>query len=205
MDRLRTRNVMNAFEYLRKDIGRALIQVHFSAIGRDYTYGVKSRDKAQHLAVPHSDQLPEDLEGMIDDLTGGVLGRILDPPDLRGTVIHLRELPTDWEGRVNRAILESFVLHIASACEWFVDEVREGESPSNLIAQHPRRAAQLNELRATRNCLLHNGGVVDDRYLQRAGESKRAQKGAILPLDWEYAYNGALVVLQFGAEASKTS
>ena len=120
---------MKPLDSLRKNVGRALIQSQFSGVGRDSIHYEKSTGSAQHFLVPQSEQLPRELVENIDDLTDGILGRVLGPPKYRGTVLHVRELPVDWEAYVTRSILESFVLQLAGACEWFIREMR-GEKPT---------------------------------------------------------------------------
>ena len=193
---------MTPLESLRKDIGRALIQAQFSRIGRDFTHQKKASADAQQLLVPHSEQLPSELIDEMDRVTGGIVGLVLDPPQYRGTITHLRELPDDWEERVNRSILESFVLHLASACEWFIDEARGIKGSAQFIDSFPQHAQALKELRASRNCLLHNAGIVDSKYVQQAGTARRANDGEILPLDWGYAYSSTVLVLLFGQDVA---
>ena len=133
---------MKPLDSLRKNVGRTLIQSQFSRVGRDHTHQAKSSGSAQHFLVPHSEQLPAYLVKEVDDLTEGIVGLILDPPERRGTVTHIRGLPSDWEAHVNRSILESFVLQLAMACEWFIEEVRGDKKPLKLIDEFPEILAR---------------------------------------------------------------
>lgn len=192
---------MKPIESLRKDIGRALIQAHFSLVGRDYAYYMKSTGSGQHVAVPAFEKPPVELVSEMSDLTNGVLG-VISNPDFQWTVSHIRELPERWESGIDRSILESYVLHVTSAFEWFLDVVAGGKNLKDFVQKFPKHAVQLNELRETRNCLLHNAGEVDERYLKSVGVSKRAELGDILPLTWTYAYEATLLVMRFGKDAT---
>jgi hypothetical protein len=192
-------NVDAGMKSLHKNIGRALIQAQFSRLGRDLAHQQKSSGTS-HLVSPHTEQLPAKLVASFSDLTDGMLGFFINPPKRRGTVLHLRELPKDWEDRVNRTTLEAFVIHLVSACEWFIDDVKKDEPYTSFMSNYPTWASVLGELRATRNCIVHNAGVVDERYLSSTQGDARALKGILLPLDWKYAYERTLSVLEFAEE-----
>jgi hypothetical protein len=46
--------------------------------------------------------------------------------------------------------------------------------------------ATYSEIKATRDIYVHNGGVANKLYLQKAGKLARAENGDLLPLDEHY-------------------
>jgi hypothetical protein len=194
---------MTPLESLRKNIGRAYVQAHFSQVGRDYAYYLKSTSRAQHLYVPAFEKPPPELMSEMGSLTGGLVDFAFttESAEFPWATSHLRNLPERWESNVERSIIESHVVGVATACDWFVDEMTGGKDKRKFLEGFPAHAAEHREMRATRNCLVHNAGVVDGRYLSEAGASNRAEIGQTLPLNWTYAYSVTLSVLRFGVEA----
>lgn len=45
---------------------------------------------------------------------------------------------------------------------------------------------EVNEIKCTRDLIVHNGGIVDGRYTQKAGSLSRGQEGKPIPLDDAY-------------------
>jgi hypothetical protein len=185
----------NELDALRAELARALVQAQFSLVGCDHVHFKKTSGEAQHIALVSTESPPPELAATVAD---GSLSRVLAP--FEATMLHLGNLPTDWEDTVNRAILEGYVLQVASAAEWYINAVRGGEEVPAFTAKHPAHQGPLAELKATRNCLLHHGGVANQRYLNLAGAHAREKLGGRLPLGWNYAYSRAKTVLAF-AEA----
>ncbi|MDP2181202.1 MAG: hypothetical protein Q8K99_01355 [Actinomycetota bacterium] len=48
------------------------------------------------------------------------------------------------------------------------------------------RLSVVNEVKCTRDVVVHNGGIVDDRYLAKAGSRSRGEEGKHVPLDDAY-------------------
>ena len=110
--------------------------------------------------------------------------------------IHLRELPEDWEARVQRLVFEAFVIHVSTAWELYVDAVTGGRNKRKFIESFSGLSPLLKEFRGTRNCLMHNDGAANQKYFDESGLACRVVKtGDFLPLDWRYSYDRTLAVL----------
>lgn len=158
-------------------------------------------EKADHLFI----SMPEPPRRLIDEfrsLTDGLIGTVLKPANQWG-IISLRERPFNWEAKYNRFILETYIIQITAACDWYIHTLVSEKIKDYLEEHYPAVAPNLLELRETRNCLLHSGGIVDNDYITKSGDVCRSKTiGTLIPLDWSYAFDRTLSILDFGYKST---
>lgn len=181
-------------DQLRRSIGRAIEAAYVAVAGRDSIARQRDRSEADHLLL----DLPKPPASLLTEISGltlGVGGTAWSRTETWG-VLHLNELRDDWEWSASRLIISSFITWVSAAMESYLREVAENGISTFLEDQHPALAPDVKEFRATRNCIIHSDGLVDERYISQAGIDARASIGEVLPLDWDYAFSQTATILR---------
>ena len=56
---------------------------------------------------------------------------------------------------------------------------------------HTSDISRISEIKATRDILAHNEGIVNEIYLRKSGDQARASKGQLIPINRKYSYGSA--------------
>lgn len=187
-----------SYDTLKINIGRSLITAFLSVGGLDYVVNESEKaEAADHLLIYIPRPLKE-LDQQLRSLTGGFIGSATWNKQGFG-VISLNEREPNWEPKYQRSVIESYVIQITAALDWHIHEIFPNNIRSSLLQHFPEYAPNLLELRETRNCLLHSAGLIDNRYTNAKGIQPRSTLvGEMIPLDWNYAYERTINVLNFG-------
>ncbi|NLY74831.1 MAG: hypothetical protein GX075_05970 [Firmicutes bacterium] len=188
----------NVYEKLSQLIVNAFNIAFLAVLGKDLIF-CSINNKIDHLFLSN---IPWDIASLIGELskvTNKIFGAAKNPNTSETwAIIHLNRLSNDWEVTSNRLILETTVINISSALEDFLNEIVQTNIKAFIINKYPEGAKFLNEFRATRNCLVHNQGKADQKYLDENPQITRVNKiGKQLPLDWNYIYDNTARIINF--------
>jgi hypothetical protein len=123
---------------------------------------------------------PEDLDLNFDPATGRRLGRRQEEVQIPlSRLLHLRDCTAILDGLIERTVRD---MTYERPEKWF----RYLDSRVGLGCPDPAERARLYEMKAARDCLEHNRGVVSRDYLDKAGTAARFAEGELVRIDEPY-------------------
>jgi hypothetical protein len=93
--------------------------------------------------------------------------------------LHLRDCAPILDGLIERTVRD---LAYERPEQWF----RYIENRVSLGCPNPSEGARLYEMKAARDCLEHNRGLVNRDYLDKAGTAARHAEGGLVRIDEPY-------------------
>jgi hypothetical protein len=123
---------------------------------------------------------PEDLDLNFDPATGRRRGKRQDEVQIPlSRLFHLRDCSPILDGLIERTVRD---LTYERPEKWF----RYLDSRVSLGCPDTSQRARLYEMKAARDCLEHNRGVINRDYLDKAGTAARYAEGELVQIDEPY-------------------
>ena len=123
---------------------------------------------------------PEDLDLNFDAATGRRRGKREEEVQIPlSRLLHLRDCTAILGGLIDHVVRD---LTYERPDRWF----RYLDSRLSLGCPDDTQRAQLYEMKAARDCLEHNQGVINRDYLNKAGTAKRYDEGDLVQIDEPY-------------------
>jgi hypothetical protein len=123
---------------------------------------------------------PEDLDLNFDPATGQRRGKKQEEVQIPlSRLLHLRDCAPILDGLIERTVRD---MTYERPEKWF----RYIENRVSLGYPEPSECARLYEMKAARDCLEHNRGVVNRDYLEKAGSAARFAEGGLVRIDEPY-------------------
>jgi hypothetical protein len=123
---------------------------------------------------------PEDLDLNFDPATGRRRGKNQDEVQIPlSRLLHLRDCTPILDGLIERTVRD---LTYERPEKWF----RYIDSRVSLGCPDASQRARLYEMKAARDCLEHNRGVINRDYLDKAGTAARYAEGELVQIDEPY-------------------
>ncbi|MHB1562237.1 MAG: hypothetical protein ACYC61_32730 [Isosphaeraceae bacterium] len=137
---------------------------------------------------------PEDLDLNFDPATGQRRGKKQEEVQVPlSRLLHLRDCAPILDGLIERTVRD---LTYERPEKWF----RYIENRVSLGCPDRSETARLFEMKAARDCLEHNQGVINRDYLEKAGTAARFAEGAPVRIDEPYLM-GCFALLRGVVEA----
>jgi hypothetical protein len=123
---------------------------------------------------------PEDLDLNFDPATGRRRGPKQEEVQVPlSRLLHLRDCTTILDALIERTVRD---MTYERPEKWF----RYLDSRVSLGRPDPSERARLYEMKAARDCLEHNRGVINRDHLDKAGTAARFAEGALVRIDEPY-------------------
>jgi hypothetical protein len=123
---------------------------------------------------------PEDLDLNFDPASGQRRGRKQEEVQIPlSRLLHLRDCTAILDALIERTVRD---MTYERPEKWF----RYLDSRVGLGCPDPAERARLYEMKAARDCLEHNRGVVSRDYLDKAGTAARFAEGELVRIDEPY-------------------
>jgi hypothetical protein len=123
---------------------------------------------------------PEDMDLNFDPATGQRRGRKQEEVQIPlSRLLHMRDCTVILDTLIERAVRD---MTYERPERWF----RYLDSRVSLGCPDPPERARLYEMKAARDCLEHNRGVINRDYLDKAGTAARFAEGELVRIDEPY-------------------
>jgi hypothetical protein len=123
---------------------------------------------------------PEDMDLNFDPATGQRLGKKQEEVQVPlSRLLHVRDCGAIFGGLIGRVVRD---LTYERPDKWF----RYIDSRLGLGCPDANQRARLSEMKAARDCLEHNRGVINRDYLNKAGTAARYVEGDLAQIDEPY-------------------
>jgi hypothetical protein len=123
---------------------------------------------------------PEDMDLNFDQATGQRRGKKQEEVQIPlSRLLHLRDSTAILDGLIERLVRE---LTCERPEKWF----RYLDNRLNLGCPDATQRARLYEMKAARDCLEHNRGVINRDDIDKAGPAKRYAEGEVVQIDEPY-------------------
>ena len=123
---------------------------------------------------------PEDMDLNFDPATGQRLGKKQEEVQVPlSRLLHLRDCSAIFGGLIERVVRD---MTYERPDKWF----RYIDSRLSIGCPDANQRARLYEMKAARDCLEHNRGVINRDYLDKAGTAARFAEGELVQIDEPY-------------------